>query len=191
MANMQHIQEPDEYRGFFYYAVKTPFGKAWVLCQSDGHIRLTSSGPTGADSNFLKINNVEYTVHVDLFDYGNGFELKRQDANKSHTTWYAVYSSRKGSCGSDKLTDSARNKVVEWVVPFMREWQAEHPYEIALGKEAGTSNDLMRACEDVKKATAELDEAQTRATIAEATYQADRIIRQTTRLSFPECVGVE
>lgn len=150
---------PTEYREFFYYPVDTPFGKAWVLCQSDGYTRLTSSGPRNEESNFLTINNVAYTVHVDLLDYGNGHDLKRADAAKDWSTWHAVYSSRQGSFGSDKLTDSARAKMVKWVVPFMREWVAAHPYEVALGFDAGKSNDLLRAIEEQKKATKVLTEA--------------------------------
>lgn len=166
------------FKSYLYYPVETPFGKAHVLCQGDGFIRLTSNGPRNFSAP-LTINSVEYTVSAHMKDYGDGPDLHRQDDARPDSTWNAIYSSRYGQCSNDKITEAARKKFVKWLIPFMREWATAHPYEVALGDQQGATNEFDRADAEYEKANKALQEAFTQLSRAREKLQVHKNVLKT------------
>lgn len=91
-------------------------------------------GPTDAT-----INGARYSLRVELADYGDGWQLARDEHGR---TWHAIDGTRADwierglSYDRSKLTEAARRKVADVLVPWLIEWAAAHPDALAAGVRA-------------------------------------------------------
>ena len=116
--------------------IQTPFGNAWILCQGNGRLRITTSDFDNRENSELTIFGVEYTGPIDLEDEGAGYQLLVLGSGySSYASFHAISLKKKGSF--EDMTIAARNKIKNWVVDFVNEWVKNNPYAIAHGNVAG------------------------------------------------------
>lgn len=159
------------------YEVDTPLGRMRLVprgpsgpdhSDEDGprHLRGLSAMTLGAEAGNpatdATINGVGYSLRVELADYGDGLELRREGRNGA--VWHAIdgtradWWQRRGGYYASRLTDAARHRVIADLVPWLIEWAESHPEAMAEATRVERSEQARRIEEAIEKHERELAE---------------------------------
>lgn len=132
---------------------------------------LATTGTTlRADFAALKVFGVEYRGSVALEDYGQGFELRRDYADRPPSTWYAVSARRSNLSEASR---PAQKAIGAAVVAAAAEWLKSNPAATDDAARREAERDLERAAAKVAELEAEL--VQARAAKARAALALKRL----------------
>lgn len=158
------------------FDVDTPLGPLYIVTRGgvSGYKRdagepepirtagaMTYGARHDAPASHVTINGVDYSLRVELADYGDGWELAKE---RNGSTYHAVDGMRASwtNYNDAHLSLAARRKVTTVLVPWLIEWLGANPDAIADGEHA-SRNDAARIIEgEIAKKRDELAELEAR-----------------------------
>lgn len=151
--------------------VETPFGTMAVRFMCDGdHPTITlDANAAGA---FVTVNGVDVTVALTLTDYGDGFEIRRDEHGD---TCRALYAGRRHPKGSDfDASAAARRKIRETLPAVAVEWAKGREKLFTIARRTTVNNDIHRLQVDLEEAEAKAAELRSEIAAGEKRYAAIR-----------------
>ena len=136
--------------------IETPFGEMTVqfMCNGDyPAITLDGSG-NGA---FITVNGVKVSASLTLTDYGDGFELRRDNHGQTHRALYACRREPRGNGGASvwDVSDAAKRKIRETLPAIANEWAQGKDGLFTEARRVTVNNDIRRLQVELEKAEAE------------------------------------
>jgi len=154
--------------------IETPFGTMAVRFMFDGdNPTVTLDGNT--DGAFVTVNGVRVAAGLTLTDYGDGFELRRDEHGDTRRALYACRREPKGTGPySFDVSDSVRRKIRETLPALAAEWSKGRERLFAAARRATVNNDIVGLRDKLEDAEARVAELKAGIAAGEERYAAIR-----------------